>query len=57
MKKTYISPEFLVVKLTCSSLIADSFKLNATGSTGEVLVKEDYSTNTVNDVNVWDEEW
>ena len=55
MKKTYISPEFLVVKLSCKSLIAQSFNMNATGSNGDVLVKEE--TPTITDINIWDEEW
>ena len=56
MKKTYISPEFLVVKLTCSSLIADSFAKYATGADADVVpVKE--NNPPIGDVNVWDEEW
>ena len=57
MKKTYISPEFLVVKLSCKSLVAaSSFGKNETGADdGVVLVKE--NNPPISDVNVWDDEW
>jgi len=61
MKKTYISPELVAVELhsrstvLSGSIIIDGTK-TATGASGG-WVKEDYNSNTVNDVNVWDEEW
>ena len=57
MKKTYISPSMLVVRLGMTQPLATS-SLGLDGSktlgSGEILVKED---NSVSDVNVWDEEW
>ena len=56
MKKTYISPESLVVKLSCKSLVATSLSKYSEGADdGVVLVKEDYPP--ISDKNVWDEEW
>ena len=55
MKKTYIAPTFLLVKLNSRTFIAESYNLNASGSNGEVLVKEDYPP--ITDKNVWDNEW
>ena len=59
MKKTYISPNMLVVRLGMTQpLAASQFGLNSDSgnslSAGDILVKED---NNVNDVNVWDDEW
>ena len=58
MKKTYISPNMLVVRLAMTQPLATSTlglnrdAGNALGD-GEILVKESGS----GDVNVWDEEW
>ena len=59
MKKTYISPESLIVRLaprstvlTTSYVGLDNSEGNKLGS-GEILVKE----SSVNDVNLWDSEW
>ena len=58
MKKTYINPTLVVVRMNPVSVIMAS-KLglnndaaNALGD-GEILVKESGSS----DVNVWDDEW
>jgi hypothetical protein len=59
MKKTYISPNFLLVELRCNnslltgSLDIDGAKTSTAGKGG--FVKENNST--VSDVNVWDNEW
>ena len=58
MKKTYISPAFVMVQLNPSNVIAVSMGLdNSVGNTitdsNEILVKG----NSVSDVNVWDNEW
>ena len=58
MKKTYINPNMLVVRLAMTQPIAGSltpdgatfYNENATGE-GAVLTKG------TSDVNVWDEEW
>lgn len=62
MKKTYISPEFLVVKLSAKSAIlhqvsVNSNELDASGAASGNFgwVKEGNSS--ANDVNVWDDEW
>ena len=61
MKKTYIAPTFVAVELRSKSqilsgsLIIDGTK-TVSGTSGG-WVKEDYNSNTVNDVNVWDNEW
>ena len=56
MKKTYISPNTLVVELRCKSCILEgSLKvMNEVADEGG-WVKEDNPS--MNDVNVWDEEW
>ncbi len=57
MKKTYISPAFIMVRLNPSNaILITSMGLDNTktlDSSGEILVKE----SSVSDVNVWDEEW
>ena len=57
MKKSYINPSMLVVRLGMTQPLATSslgLDGSKTLSSGEILVKED---NNVNDVNVWDDEW
>ncbi|MCR5780498.1 MAG: hypothetical protein K6G70_08170 [Bacteroidaceae bacterium] len=54
MKKKYISPTLLITKVNSVSMIAQSFRLNNTGSDGTVLVKEN---RTYRDYNVWDDDW
>jgi len=57
MKKTYISPAFVMVRLNPSNaILITSMGLDNTktlDSSGEILVKE----SSVSDVNVWDNEW
>jgi hypothetical protein len=60
MKKTYISPELLLVELRCSQMLAESVPVDVNGATTTIgtsggWVKEENTT--VSDVNVWDEEW
>ena len=56
MKKTYISPETIVVRLMPTTIIAESLTVNSeTVNSNEVLTKEDVSTG--GSTNVWDEEW
>ena len=60
MKKTYISPESLIVRLAPRSTVLtvvsyvgmDSTDGNKLGSS-EILVKE----SSITDVNLWDDEW
>ena len=56
MKKTYISPNMLVVRLAMTQPLAlSTMSLSSTEleNSSEILTKE---TN-VGDVNVWDSEW
>ena len=58
MKKTYISPAFVMVQMSVSRAIltATSMALDSSNTitdSGDILVKE----STVSDVNVWDSEW
>ena len=58
MKKTYISPNMLVVRLAMVQPIAGSLTTTSatfydTDATSEGMVKESAS----GDVNLWDEEW
>ena len=58
MKKTYISPNTLVVELRCKSCILEgSMQLMNNTVSGDAggWVKEENPP--INDVNVWDEEW
>ena len=56
MKKTYISPEIVVVRLAMTQPIAGSITTaGATfyedGATGDGMAK------SVTDINIWDDEW
>lgn len=57
MKKTYITPAALTVKLGTCKMMAESFEIKRGGasisSSEDILVKEQNTT----DVNLWDEEW
>ena len=57
MKKTYISPELLVIKIGCRAFVAtSSFDKYDTGADGGVvLVKENNSGSSSG--SVWDDEW
>jgi len=58
MKKTYISPESLLVELRCTQMLAESVGINSTTTTTGTnggWVKEDNSP--ITDKNIWDEEW
>lgn len=58
MKKKYIQPSMLTVKLHPCSVIAyspESIGINSEGGSGTDLVKEQYPP--ISDRNVWDEEW
>ena len=53
MKKTYISPSILVVKINTEAMIAESLAKRATGADeGVVLIKRDRSS-----YSVWDDDW
>ena len=58
MKKTYISPNMLVVRLAMVQPIAGSLTTSSatfydTDATGAAMAKESAS----GDVNLWDDEW
>ena len=57
MKKTYISPEFLLIELRCTEILAESIVIDdgtATGSNGGWAKEENTSTTNK---SIWDEEW
>ena len=58
MKKTYISPEIVVVRLGMARPLATSTFGVSSSSTDalnseDILVKE----NNITDINIWDDEW
>ena len=56
MKKTYISPNTLIVEFSAKSAILQmSINSKEVDGANAGWVKEDNPT--INDVNVWDEEW
>ena len=59
MKKTYISPNTLVVELRCKNcILADSLQMFSSTTVEDSnggWVKEENPP--INDVNVWDDEW
>ena len=59
MKKTYISPEFLVVELRCNQMLAESMMFGSSEQTADVnsggFVKEE--STPITDKSVWDDEW
>lgn len=60
MKKTYISPSLLVVRLTMTQPIAGS--LNVEGTSGSAQFYDADATGAgmakgITDVNIWDNEW
>ena len=60
MKKTYISPEFILVELSGIQMLAESIPVHVTGETTASgtsggWVKEENTS--ITDKNVWDEEW
>ena len=64
MKKTYISPEFILVELSGIQMLAESIPVDLTGETtasgnsgGWVKEQVDDINSTVSDKNIWDDEW
>ena len=58
MKKTYIAPNFLLVKINSKGFVALSFDKNATGADADVVLTKEYDNGTtVTDKSVWDNEW
>ncbi|MBO7136931.1 MAG: hypothetical protein J6V92_00495 [Bacteroidaceae bacterium] len=57
MKKTYISPELLIMQLGTIHMMAESLPIGGGGSTiddpNDILVKSSATT----DINLWDKEW
>ena len=57
MKKTYISPEFILVELRGIQMLAESVPVDgntASGTSGGWVKEENTS---ITDKNVWDNEW
>ncbi len=57
MKKTYISPDAIVVSLLPTTIIAESQTINNEKGDGNILTKEDNSSTSTDGSNVWDDEW
>ena len=58
MKKTYISPSFVMVQLNLSNVILVVSDPTATVDvTDKGIDPEYFGTKGVSDVNVWDSEW
>ena len=59
MKKTYQSPEALIVKIqTSRGLLLSTSETQVSGDNGGWAKEEvGVGNSTVSDVNVWDEEW
>lgn len=59
MKKTYINPSMLVVRLSMSNIIALSVDKapDASIDISGISNPDEYTTKGVSDVNIWDEEW
>ena len=55
MKKTYINPETIVVRLMPTTVLAESPAV--TISTSGSVDAAEVGTKGVSDVNVWDNEW
>ena len=55
MKKTYISPEFLLVELRGSQMLAESLGKQETGADENIVLTKEY--NTLSDKSIWDNEW
>ena len=57
MKKTYISPEFILVELRGIQMLAESVPVddNTASGTNGGWVKEENTS--ITDKNVWDNEW
>ncbi len=58
MKKTYISPSFVMVQLNLSNVILVGSDPTATVDvTDDGIAPGSFGTKGVSDVNVWDSEW
>jgi len=58
MKKTYISPSFVMVQLNLSNVILVGSEPTAiVDKTDDGIAPGDFGTKGVSDVNVWDSEW
>lgn len=55
MKKIYISPEFLLIELRCTEMLAESIGIGEGTADDGGWVKEE-STSTSNK-SIWDDEW
>ena len=56
VKKTYINPEIIVVRLMPTTVLAASDP-NVTVNTAGDVDADKVETKSVSNVNVWDEEW
>ena len=61
MKKTYISPEFILVELRGIQMLAESIPVDLTGETASGTsggwVKEEEDYNPISDKKIWNDEW
>ena len=56
VKKTYINPETIVVRLMPTTVLAESPAVTINTAGGSVDAGE-VDTKGVSDVNIWDKEW
>ncbi len=58
MKKTYISPDFLLIELRCSQMLAESVPVvNEKTATGTSAGWAKEESTPITDKSVWDNEW
>ena len=59
MKKTYINPSMIVVRLSMNNIIAASPNTppSTPVNTSDPYNPNDFNTKGISDVNVWDNEW
>lgn len=60
MKKTYISPEFILVELSGIQMLAESIPVDLTGATTTTGTSGGWAkeeSTPITDKSVWDEEW
>jgi hypothetical protein len=57
MKKTYINPNMLVVRLAMTQPLATSDPKVGLDASADAVLGSSLDAKGVSDVNVWDEEW
>ena len=57
MKKAYITPETLLMRIASEKLIAESIGINEKRATSGGWVKEDNTSSSSSSYNVWNDDW